>query len=221
LLDHLAIELVRSGWSTKSLIRKIMLSRVYRLSNRHDRRAAEADPENRLWWRHPRRRVDAEVLRDSILFVSGQLDLTRGGATIRKLAEYDLGYEFDTVRRSVYVPAFRNSMLDLFEIFDAANPNLVSGHRNTSTLPTQALFLMNSPFVIEQSRRAAERLLQDEGLSESARIDRVFRQTLGRPPQSDERRQTLQHLRSFADPAEGWASVFHSLFACLDFRYVE
>ena len=86
-------------------------------------------------WRFNRQRLDAEVLRDSILAVSGQLDLTAGGRTIRKIAQYDLGYEFDTRRRSVYVPAFRNSMLDLFEVFDVANPNLVSGHRVTSTLP--------------------------------------------------------------------------------------
>ena len=85
------------------------------------------DAENRLIWRANRRRVDAEVLRDSILYISGELDLASGGRTIRKITQYDLGYEFDTVRRSVYVPAFRNSMLPLFEVFDFANPNLVTG----------------------------------------------------------------------------------------------
>ncbi|MDG2014190.1 MAG: DUF1549 domain-containing protein, partial [Pirellulaceae bacterium] len=120
LLDYLASEFVRDGWSTKKLIRKIMLSRIYRLASFEEPMAKQVDPENRWLARANRRRVDVEVLRDSILFISGELDLTAGGRTIRKLAEYDLGYEFQTVRRSVYVPAFRNSMLDVFEVFDFA-----------------------------------------------------------------------------------------------------
>ena len=159
LLDHLAESLVEQGWSTKQLIRQIMLSHVYRMGHREDPVARQIDPENRLLWRANRRRVDAEVLRDSILFVSGELDTRPGGLTIRKITQYDLGYQFQTVRRSVYVPAFRNSMLDLFEVFDFANPNMVIGHRNTSTLPTQALFLMNSPMVMNQSVSAAKKFL--------------------------------------------------------------
>ncbi len=227
LLDYLATEFVREGWSTKKLIRKIMLSHVYRLSSNSDPEAAAKDRTNRLLWRSNRRRVDAEVLRDSILLVSGDLDLTPGGLTIRKISEYDLGYEFDTVRRSVYVPAFRNSMLDLFEVFDFANPNLVTGHRNSTTLPTQALFLMNSPMVIEQSRKAAIRMLETAGSTESAQIEFVFRQVLGRRPTANEIQTTTAYLGSFSsDPGvrlgvEAWSSLFHVLFASLDFRYVD
>ncbi len=228
LLDHLAIEFVREGWSTKKLIRQIMLSHVYRLSAAPNPEALAKDSTNRLLWRTNRRRVDAEVLRDSILFVAGDLDLTRGGLTIRKITQYDLGYEFDTNRRSVYVPAFRNSMLDVFEVFDFANPNLVIGHRNTSTLPTQALFLMNNPLVIEQSGKFATRLLSHTKMSDRERVELAYRQALGRRPTQDELEQTLGYINEFsatssaADPRlAAWSSVCHAIFASLDFRYID
>ena len=220
LLDYLANDFIREGWSTKKLIRKIMLSRIYRLASVENPSTREIDPENRWLARANRRRVDVEVLRDSILFLSGEIDLAAGGRTIRKMAEYDLGYEFQTVRRSVYVPAFRNSMLDVFEVFDFANPNLVTGHRNTSTLPTQALYLMNSPMVIEQARRAGARLLEENSMSRSDRIVWVFQQVLGRGPTAGEMQHTNSHLDSFDDPHAAWSSVYHALFGSLDFRYV-
>ena len=145
-------------------------------------RATSIDPENQWLWKANRRRVDVEVLRDSILAISGEIDLTPGGRTIRKLSQYDLEYEFNTVRRSVYVPAFRNSMLDVFEVFDFANPNLVTGDRSSSTLPTQALYLMNSPVVIEQARKAALRLLERQISANDQRLEFVYQQVLGREP---------------------------------------
>ncbi|MGH7202311.1 MAG: DUF1553 domain-containing protein, partial [Planctomycetaceae bacterium] len=181
------------------------------------------DPGNRLLRRQNRRRLEAEAIRDAILVVSGQLDPALGGPTIRPGTTTEFGYEFDTNRRGVYVPAFRNTLLDLFEVFDLADPNLVTGGRNTSTLPTQALFLMNSPFVIEQSRHAAARLLAVEGLNESERIDRAFLWTLGRSPRPEEASLTREYLRSFgsSETEDAWSDVFQSLFACVDFRYVE
>lgn len=228
LLDHLANRFVSHGWSTKRLIREIMLSHVYRLRVDIRNEATNRDPTNRLLSRANRRRVDAEVLRDSILFVSGELDLTPGGRTIRKITQYDLGYEFDTVRRSVYVPAFRNSMLDAFEVFDFANPNLVTGHRNTSTLPTQALFLMNNPMVIQQSENFASRLLARQELDNAQRIELAYRQALGRRPTKQERDQTLEYLKTLTamsqseDPElAAWSSVCHAIFASLEFRYID
>jgi hypothetical protein len=234
LLDYLATRFVQNDWSTKQLIREIVLTHTFRLSSTYDAGRASIDPENRLLWRANRRRVDAEVLRDSLLAVSGELDLQAGGLTIRKLTEYDLGYEFDTLRRSVYVPAFRNSMLDLFEVFDLANPNLVVGHRNTSTLATQALYLMNSPFVIEQSRRAAAKLLRETpGGNVEQRLHRVYLQTIGRAPTATEKQLALAYLQQFDlrdrdQPSDvgaeeehaAWASLYHALFASLDFRYI-
>lgn len=226
LLDYLANEFVKNGWSTKKLIRKIMLSRVYRLSAKHDDLALQTDPENRLHWRANRRRVDAEVLRDSLLYIAGQLDTTQGGLTIRKISQYDLGYRFETNRRSVYVPAFRNSMLDFFEVFDFANPNLVVGDRNTSTLPTQALFLMNHPKVIKLAEHTAKNLIARQSLSPTEKIELAYRQSVGRRPQASELESVLSYLQSLQGEGgfselEAWTSFCQSLFASLEFRYVE
>jgi hypothetical protein len=223
LLDFLARRFADEGWSTKKLIREIMLSRTFRLSTNEDPENSNLDPENRLLWRASRRRVDAEVLRDSILAVSGELDLKMGGRTIRKIETYDLNYTFNTSRRSVYVPAFRNSMLELFEVFDIANPNLVTGHRNTSTLPTQALFLMNSPWVMEQSDAAARRLLDDasDDAEQEALMRMAYLRTLSREPSDEELRISLGFLEQLDQPKEkAWGRIFHALFASLDFRYV-
>ena len=234
LLDFLALDFIDSGWSTKKLIKKIVLSHAFQLSVAVDPVAKEKDFENRLIWRANRRRVDAEVLRDSILFASGELDLTPGGRTIRKITQYDLGYKFDTVRRSVYVPAFRNSMLPLFEVFDFANPNLVTGDRNTSTLPTQALFLMNDPEVIRASTKMADRLLAMSKIDDVERVRIAYLSTIGRKPTPAEIQAVEEYLRqeisgSHGGPdlsgdkirQEAWARFCHALFASLDFRYVE
>ena len=226
LLDFLAHQFIADGWSTKKLIRRIMLSRTYLMSTDFDSTTAAADPENQYLWRFNRQRLEAEVIRDAILFASGKLDLTGGGLTIRKFSTYDLGYTFNTVRRSVYVPAFRNSMLELFEVFDFANPNLVIGDRNTSTLPTQSLYMMNSPFVIEQSRHTAQRLF-NEISDDTARLELAYRRILCRKPTSGERALAARYIREFSpddsktdDKLEAWSSFCHSLFASLDFRYM-
>ncbi|MFK7770175.1 MAG: DUF1553 domain-containing protein [Mariniblastus sp.] len=228
LLDHLAYEFVSNGWSTKKLIRKIMSSHVYRLSTNDNDQARKKDNRNRLLWKSNRRRVDAEVLRDSILFISGDLDLTPGGLTIQKITQYDFDYKFNTSRRSVYVPTFRNSMLGLFEVFDFANPNLVIGDRNTSTLPTQALFLMNNPMIIKQSKKAAKRLLARENLESKSRVEYAYRQSFGRRPTKHEVDDSLAYIESFVAASdsknaqvEAWSSFCHALFASLEFRYVE
>lgn len=221
LLDFLANQFIADGWSTKRLIKWIVQTEAYRLAHAANANSAAIDPENRFLWRANRRRADVEVLRDAMLSISGEIDLAQGGRTIRKLSQYDLGYEFNTVRRSVYVPAFRNSMLDIFEVFDFANPNLVSGNRNSSTLPTQALYLMNSPVVIERARKAALRLCEREFPSEDHRLRWVYQQVLGREPSYRETEETSRFLSEFQDEQVGWASVYHALFASLEFRYFQ
>jgi hypothetical protein len=221
LLDFLASRLVADGWSLKRAIRQMMLSRSYQMAASGDA-GMSVDPENRLLWRARRRRLSAEALRDAILAISGQLDRQRGGLTIRKLQQYDHNYAFDTRRRSVYVPAFRNSILPLFEVFDAANANLVVGARNVSNLPTQALYLMNSPFLLEQSAHAATRLIAEHPPEQ--RLEQLYQYALGRSPQADERRLAEAHIASFsADNAESaaWTSICQALFACIDFRYID
>jgi len=215
LLDWLARSFIEHRWSTKALVRAMARSHVYAMCVEAH---AAADPENRLLAHANRRRLDAEAIRDAILSISGQLDLTAGGGTIRKMAEYDYGYEFDTLRRSVYVPRFRNSVLDLFAVFDAANPSMVVGRRFTSNVPAQALYMMNSSWVIEQARHAAARLLTSPLDGRDARIERAWLITLGRPPIAAELAVAHRHLAA-TDLEKGWADLFHGLFASLDFRY--
>lgn len=230
LLDYLAYTFMHEdNWSTKSLIRRICLSRTFQMASHHgDPAVLEHDPDNTWLARGFRRPLDAEALRDAILFVSGELDLTRkGGRTIDRLTTYDNSYDHaahSITARSVYVPCFRNAMLDLFSVFNAANPNLVTGRRTRSVLPSQALFLLNSPFVMDQAEHAARSLLesrsQDDGPNRLIR--EAWQRTLAREPSTEELRVIRTHLTSGSDdPIAAWTSVFHSLFASVDFRYLE
>lgn len=227
LLDHLASTFVNEDdWSVKNLIRRITTSHVYRLSSSG---STTSDPANQFFGRGIRRRLSAEPLRDSILTVSGQLeDDIHGGLTIGKTSQYDNGYDHDKYRPnlpSVFVPAFRNAPLKFFETFDYANPNLVVGQRSVSTLPSQALYLLNSPFMLKQSAAAAERFTKnwdENSVTLDARIEKAWLTTLGRKPTAPET-AAIQNLLSQQHTAEpnAWSAVFQSLFASVDFRYVD
>ena len=220
LLDHLATAFVADGWSVKSLVRRIVLSHAYQLSTADDASALSADPENRLEWRMNRRRLDAECIRDAMLLVSGQLDPGTGGPTFKAGLTSDFGFKQTSLRRSVYLPVFRNAMPDIFEAFDFADPSVSTGRRNVSTVAPQALFMLNNPFVIEQSRRTAERLLGDfKGGDEAARLVNAYRLVLGRSPTRAESELSLKFLQSSGDRVEGWTQLVHALFASVDFRY--
>ena len=226
LLDNLAIQFMEDGWSIKSLVRRIVRSRTYRLSAVDDARAREADPENRLLWRANRRRLDAECLRDTILQVSGQLRHVMTGPSFAADLAADYGYKDSGTRRSVYVPVFRNALPEIFEVFDFADPSMVVGRRDVSTVAPQALFMMNHPFIVEQSRHAARRLLAEPGLDEPGRITRAYVLALGRPATEAECRIALRFLGTATGrdrtetPEELWAGVFQALFASADFRYM-
>jgi cytochrome c553 len=140
LLDHLASRFVEDGWSVKKLVRRIVLSRTYRLSVATDPKGLAADPENRLRWRANRRRLEAECIRDAMLSVSGQLDTTMGGPTFKPNVTADYGYRHTDTRRSVYSPVFRNALPEVFEAFDFADPSMPTGRRYVSTVAPQALF---------------------------------------------------------------------------------
>jgi hypothetical protein len=254
LLDYLAVRLREQGWSVKQLVKEIMLSRTYQLAT-----AAPdpADPDNRWFSRAHRRRLDAEQIRDAMLLVSGQLSLDVGGLNIRGAGAIDANstaaqdieysYQFEDTRRSVYTPAFRNKRLELFEVFDFADINATQGQRSVSTVAPQALFMMNHPFVIEHSRLAAEQLHAAGLPDDAARIDRAYREVLGRRPTPAEKSLALRYIsrpaaenrapeNRAAEPAssgadsqstdrqaevELWSELYQSLFACIDFRYLE
>jgi hypothetical protein len=220
LLDDLAVRFAEEGWSVKSLVRRIVLSRTYRLATSDDPKAQAVDPENRLLWRMNRKRIDAESLRDTILSVSGQLRLEMGGRTFPSGLAVDYGFRHEDTRRSVYSPVFRNALPEFFEVFDFADPSMVVGHRDASIVAPQALFLMNHPFVIDQARRAAHRLLAEVDLDDEGRVRRAYQLTLGRPPTPSECRIGLGFLARGQADEEAWASLFQALFSSIDFRFL-
>ena len=221
LLDHLASRFVAEGWSVKKLVRRIVLSRTYRQAAIGDRQALADDPENRLFGRANRRRLDAEAIRDAMLVVGGTLTDCAGGKTFPDDLKADYGFTAQSTCRSVYLPVFRNALPASFEAFDFANPSTVVGRRTTSTIPQQALFLLNSPFVIEQANSAAAKLLAAD-LSGQDSITRAYRATLGRKPTVRERQTVTTFLASASqDDATNWARVLQALFASPEFRYLE
>ncbi len=230
LLDHLANTFVEDGWSMKRLIRRIMLSHTYRLSSQasfnNTHAGDEEDPANRLLWRMNRRRLDAESIRDSILSVASSLDLTMGGSNIKSGTKIEYDYVFDSRRRSVYLPVFRNTLPQLFATFDFADPNIQGGRRTSSTIAPQALLLMNDPFVIEQTRSASQSLLECDEINEALpsmldrRIEHCYLQVIGRLPSENERELAAQFL---VDDQNGdrYALLYQTLFQSLKFRYVD
>ena len=223
LLDYLAARLIQQNWSIKSLLRELVLTRTYRLSSLHNQLGSESDPDNRLLWRMNRRRLDAESLLDAMLAVSGRLRKDLGGPQIRSGTTNDYNYRHDSNRRALYWPVLRNSLPELFKVFDFANPSMVTGRRENSSTTPQALFLMNNPWVLQQADHAAERVL---GLrhGDHRRMQLIVRATLGRPPTPSELESMLAFVGSENDDRkvrlQKWAQVIQVLFASIDFRYL-
>lgn len=222
LLDYLATRLIENAWSTKSLVREIVLSEAYQRSSQPTAELRAQDTDNRLWLRQNRKRIDAESLVDAMLMATGKLDLRAGGKTIPDKLSADYGFEIDSTRRAVYWPVLRNSIPDIFQVFDAANPSLVTGKRNASTVAPQALLLMNSPWVIEQSQAAAKILASHEAESIEASVHYLFETILGRQPDSDELRAVNEYLHSDQESSLNtrWGQVVQSLWSTIDFRYL-
>lgn len=238
LLDHLALRLIDGDWSVKRLIREIALSRAYQLSCADDATNYDADPENRLVWRMNRRRLEVEALRDAILMVSGQLDtsppigsplLNSPMVELRRIASDGSDVGLKSRHRSVYVPVLRGAVPGMFEVFDFAEPSDVRGRRDITTVATQALFMMNSPFVAEQAEHAADRLLGNDQNENHERVQTAYLRTLGRHPSEDETQRALTFVSDFASQSrakakpsdrDAWASFYHALFASAEFRYL-
>jgi cytochrome c553 len=193
-LDYLAATLLERGWSQKATHRELVLSTVYRQAS-VDRPAARAiDPENRLYWRMNRRRLEFESLRDSLLAISGQLDTGLYGRPV------EITRPPFSNRRSVYGFIDRQDLPNLFRVFDFASPDQSSERRPRTTVPQQALFLMNSPFVIDRAKSLEQIALSAAGGPESG-IDALYRQLFARLPNVSERRLGLAFLASSNQPA--------------------
>ncbi len=236
LLDTLAVEFMDDGWSIKRVVRKIVLSRTYQLSSATNEQNEQIDPENRLLWRSTPRRLPVEVIRDAILAVSGQLDLDRPtGSPVTVLGDQLVrGVDMKKLQpasnhRSVYLPVVRDYAPEMFDRFDFPSSSLVSGKRAVTNVPSQALFLRNSEFVVTQTEHAAKRLLADESaINDAARVDLAMRWAFSRAATEEESEGALQLLESIrkADvemedrDAKAWAALFRSLYATAEFRYL-
>ena len=180
LLDWLAVQFVKDGWSVKRLHKRIMLSSTYQQSSATSADVYKVDPENRLLSHQNRRRLDFESLRDSLLSAAGQLDLTVGGKAV------DLFKAPFSTRRTVYGLIDRTNLPGTFRVFDFASPDTHSPQRFQTTVPQQALFLLNSPFVQEQAKTLAARKEIADPKSTEAKVKALYRVTLGRNPTKDE-----------------------------------
>jgi cytochrome c553 len=222
LLDQLAIEFVAQGWSVKKLVREVVLSRAYRQASTFRLEAFEQDPENRLLWRASKRRIDAESIRDAMLAVSGELDTTRpGGSLVARIGDRPISLigldkklpkDLDgSKHRSVYLPVIRDRLPDVLELFDFAEPSLVTGRRETTNVPSQALYLMNSDFVIERAKALAERVASEsDNPNDQAR--RAFELCFSRSPDETEARLGADFLQAtMGDAPEPTAEVRRQL----------
>ena len=240
LLDYLAVRFMDQGWSLKKTIRELVLSRAYHMAGVHEADNYAKDPGNRYFWRMNRRRLDAEAIRDATLAVGGTLDLTRpvgspiaqlttAGEIGRRGSIEDLS-ESVAHHRSVYLPLIRNGMPEVLAVFDVADPSLIVGQREVTTVATQALFLMNSPLVLEQAQAAAKRVTSSSGDATHG-IEAAYRLILQRPPTSDELRLGAQFITEYGQIAgkenasavgndAAWTALCQSLISSAEFRYL-
>jgi len=237
LLDYLAVRFMDQGWSTKKLVREIVMSRAYRMSTTHSARNAKVDPDNNLYWRQNRLRLEVEAIRDSILLVSGKLELARPDASpvLHFKRGIDLGrggnpipedYSVKMMNRSVYVPVVRNHLPSMYETFDFPEPSETKGKREVTTVPTQALFLVNSTFVLSQAKTAAGKLLSNGETSNRDRVMRMYREVLSRDANESEIERSMSFLDATrssktgeVDEKTAWARLYQALFASAEFRY--
>lgn len=233
LLDFLASRFSESGWSTKQLVRRIVLSRTYRLSTNDQLENRQKDPDNALRWAMERRHLTAEAIRDSVLAASGELQgghiesmLPGAASSDSALRNAKLDYEVIVQPnvRSVYIPIFReegrNALLDAF---DFANPSFTVGRRIPGVRPTQSLYLMNNEWIMDQAEIAAQRLLTDlRDTPVQEKIHHLYLRTLSRAPSENEMRIALDYLNQAAhqNHSSAWAGLVHALFSCVDFRYL-
>jgi hypothetical protein len=214
LLDWLAAQFVEEGWSLKKLHRRIMLSATYQQTSAIPRAQFAHDPDNRWLGRFSARRLEAEAIRDAMIFVSGRLDLAPGGPA---------GPDLDTPRRSLYVQTARWDRSNFATLFDAANPDASVEKRTVSTVAPQALLMINNDFVQAQAGQFAKRLLLEATGDEAARIHWAYQVLFARPPRAEELEIGHQLLvKSGPVGVEtAWRDFAHVLLWANEFIYVD
>jgi hypothetical protein len=250
LLDYLAEDFMDNHWSVKDMVRKLVLSRSYQLSTTNDKSDFAIDPDNRLCWHMQAKRLEAEEIRDAMLVASGKMDLTPPvGSPVMTLPQQEIrdnavtakgkkrgtdgeGLDDDVTHRSVYLPILRDMLPPVLEVFDFAEPSMVMGLRDTTTVPTQALYMLNDPFVLDESDAMADNLLNQRNISSYARVDLAYQLTLGRLPTSTEEHAAMRFLGEYgyadayvykgkSDPRlAAWSGLCQALFTSAEFRYL-
>lgn len=189
LLDYLAKQLIQNDWKLKPIHKLIMTSSTYQQSGSVNEESHTADPDNQLWWRRPPRRLEAEIIRDNLFAVSGTLDKKMYGPGSLDQA---------TPRRSVYLKVKRGSLIPILQLFDAPDAIQSIGHRNVTTVPPQALAMMNSPFVRNIADKFAARISAEKDLTNEAIVEKAYWLALSRAPESDEASRMVGFLNSQA-----------------------
>jgi mono/diheme cytochrome c family protein len=207
LLDYLAAEFVKNGWSLKKLHRTIMLSAAYQLGDEAVQKNMAEDPDNRLIWRHDRQRLDAEALRDDLLFAAGRLDTTEGGPATKTGK--------DNTRRTIYCFVSRRKLASDLSLFDFPNPNNTSEQRLVTNVSPQRLYFMNNPWVLDQAKAFARRLTG----ADDARINQAYALLFQRAPTAEEQRLGLEFLRTSGQ--NGWAEYAQALMTSNEFQFVD
>jgi len=236
LLDRLTVEFIEHGWSTRWLVRQIVLSRTYAQDSRDRPDAFLIDPENRKLWRANRRRLSAEQLRDSLLVVSGQLQPSEAGSPVAGMGQLVVennnssssAKQFEAPVRTLYLPVIRNEVSPLLTVFDFADPDFVVGRRETTTVPAQSLILLNNPFLAESAQRTTDRMFREASPSDDQRIDWAAMQMWSRPVTSDERARIVEYLTqerpAGADEPkqkQAWTRTVHAMLASTGFLFVD
>jgi len=220
LLDYLAIRFRDDGMSLKKLQRMIMLSAVYQQSSKETPEAHEKDPQNRLYSHFTLQRLDAEQLRDSILFVAGDLDVKKMGGPAKEFA-------LDNTRRTVYAKVSRFRIDPFLQAFDFPNPTFTAEQRFSTNVPVQRLYFMNNTFVYAQAGKLAARVYPKP--DEAARITEAYRLLYGRAPKADELQLGLTFLKTTPEkpgymvdpePATAWKQYARILFSSNEFEFL-
>ena len=240
LLDYLATQFVKDGWSVKKMIRVMMLTRAYQMSSAADNSEAEnADPDNVLLHRANLRRLEAEAIRDSILSISGRLDETIGGPSVDVYLTPFMegrgrpasGPLDGAGRRSLYLAERRNFLSPMMLAFDQPTPFSTMGKRSVSNVPAQALILMNDPFVLDQAKLWAQRTLEIKDAAPRRRVDAMYGAAFCRPATDVEVQRIEQFVQrqgeSLGIPPEGrasdprlWTNLAHALFNTKEFIFL-
>jgi hypothetical protein len=226
LLDWLATQLLRNGWSLKQVHRQIVLSATYRQSAAYNARAAKLDAEDRLLWRKAPLRLTAEDIRDAVLVVSGQLNPRMGGPSYRDMevntkednAIYRSIDAFNPAvnRRTIYRTIVRAATPPFLETLDCADPNVSTPRRSVTTTPLQALSMLNNPFMVQASNAFASRAQSLVGADVERQIDHIYSLAFARQPTADE----LIAARSYANEF-GLAELCLAIFNSNEFAYVD